>query len=113
MEFIQRMLSNLEWAIAGLIGAFIAAPWHKQQLPTRRDYIVFLMTGLASAHFLTGLAAAYFGIVEPRSVAGVGFMIGAFGGSLMAAIIRAIHTADLWALIKSKVGGGNNDIDGP
>ena len=52
------------------------------------------------------MVSAYFGIIEPRSVAGVGFLLGTFGGSLIAAITRAIKAADLWAFIRSKFGGG-------
>jgi hypothetical protein len=51
------------------------------------------------------MVSAYFGIIEPRSVAGVGFLLGTFGGSLMAAITRAIKAADLWSFIRSKFGG--------
>jgi hypothetical protein len=46
-------------------------------------------------------------VVEPSDVAGVGFLLGAFGGSLMTAINRAIKAADLWALIRQRFGGGN------
>jgi len=40
-------------------------------------------------------------------VAGVGFLLGTFGGSLIAAITRAIKAADLWAFIRQRFGGGN------
>jgi hypothetical protein len=51
------------------------------------------------------MVSAYFGITEPRSVAGVGFLLGTFGGSLIAAVMRAIKAADLWSVIRSKFGG--------
>ena len=37
----------------------------------------------------------------------VGGLLGTFGGSLLAAINRAIKAADLWALIRQRFGGGN------
>jgi hypothetical protein len=106
MEFFHRLLDKLDWAIAGLIGAVVASWWHREDLTDRKAWFIFLCTGAACAHYLTGMVSAYFGIIEPRSVAGVGFLLGTFGGSLIAAITRAIKAADLWAFIRSKFGGG-------
>lgn len=105
MEFFHRLLDKFDLAIAGLMGALIATRWHKDDLLDRKSWLLFLLTGMACAHYLTGMTSSYFDIVEPRSVAGVGFLLGTFGGSLIAAIIRAIKAADLWAVIKSKFGG--------
>ncbi|HCL52477.1 MFS transporter [Pseudomonas fulva] len=107
MEFFHRLLDKLDWAIAGLLGALVATRWHKDDLTDRKAWILFLLTGMACAHYLTGMVSAYFGIVEPRSVAGVGFLLGTFGGSLIAAVTRAIKAADLWSVIRSKFGGPN------
>jgi len=53
------------------------------------------------------MVSTYLGVTEPKIVAGIGFLLGAFGGSLLAAINRAIKSADLWALIRQRFGGGN------
>lgn len=105
MEFFHRMLEKFDWMIAGLLGALVATRWHKDDLTDRKSWLLFLLTGMACAHYLTGMVSEYFGIIAPRSVAGVGFLLGTFGGSLMAAITRAIKTADLWSFIKSRFGG--------
>jgi paired small multidrug resistance pump len=105
MEFFHRLLDKFDWLIAGLFGALVATRWHKDDLTDRKSWLLFLLTGMACAHYLTGMVSAYFGIIEPRSVAGVGFLLGTFGGSLMAAITRAIKAADLWSFIRSKFGG--------
>lgn len=105
MDFFHRLLDALDWAIAGLFGALVATRFHRDDLITRKAWLLFLLTGMACAHYLTGMVSAYFGIVEPRSVAGVGFLLGTFGGSLIAAVTRAIVAADLWSFIRSKFGG--------
>lgn len=107
MDFFHRLLDKLDWLIAGLFGALVATRWHKDDLTDRKAWFLFLFTGMACAHYLSGIVSAYFAIVEPRSVAGVGFLLGTFGGSLMAAITRAIKAADLWSFIRSKFGGPN------
>lgn len=107
MGIFHYLLEKLDWAIAGLLGALVATRWHKDDLLDRKAWILFLLTGMACAHYLTGMVSTYFGIVEPRSVAGVGFLLGTFGGSLIAAVTRAIKAADLWSVIRSKFGGPN------
>lgn len=107
MEFLHRLLEKFDWALAGLIGSIVASFWHRDDLVGRKSWVIFIFSGAVCAHYLTGLVSSYFGIVEPRSVAGVGFLLGTFGGSLIAAIIRAIKAADLWAFIRQRFGGGN------
>jgi paired small multidrug resistance pump len=92
--------------LGGLLGALIASWWHREDLADKKAWIIFVITGASCALYLTGMVSSYFGITDPSNVAGVGFLLGTFGGSLMAAINRAIKTADLWALIRSKFGGG-------
>ncbi|MEB0008640.1 MFS transporter [Pseudomonas sp. RTB3] len=108
MEFFHRLLEKIDWVVAGLIGAIVASWWHKDDLTDWRAWTIFLVTGVACALYLTGMVSAYLGVTEPSNVAGVGFLLGTFGGSLMAAINRAIKTADLWAFIRQRFGGGNS-----
>ena len=105
LDDIRRLFENAELAIAGLVGAVIASRWHRDELNTCGDWAMFLLTGLACAYFLTDLAASHFGITSARNVGGVAFLIGAFGGSAMAAVSRAIRSSDLWSLFKSRFGG--------
>lgn len=105
MNFLDRLLQNAEWAIAGLFGAVVAMPLH-EELKTTKGKLFFILTGVTCAYFTTPLAINKWSI-DPSLAGGVGFLLGAFGGSLLAAGIRAIRAADLWALLKSKFGGGN------
>jgi len=53
------------------------------------------------------MVSDHLSITDPSKVAGVGFLLGTFGGSIMTAINRAINAADLWSVIRSRFGGGN------
>lgn len=105
MNFLDRLAANAEMALAGLIGAVIAIPFH-EELKTWKGRLFFIGTGTSCAFFTTPLAINNWNI-DPALAGGVGFLLGAFGGSLLAAGIRAVKAADLWALLKSKFGGGN------
>lgn len=94
--------------LAGLVGALISSWWHKDDLTDKKAWLIFVSSGFCSTLYLTGMVSSYFGITDPNNVAGVGFLLGTFGGSLMAAINRAIKAADLWALIRSRFGGGSS-----
>ncbi|MGX9379020.1 MULTISPECIES: hypothetical protein [unclassified Pseudomonas] len=110
MDSLHRLLELIDrfgLLIAGLVGAVVASWWHKDDLTDWRAWIVFLITGVACSIYLTSMVSAYLGVTEPKIVAGIGFLLGAFGGSLLAAINRAIKSADLWALIRQRFGGGN------
>jgi hypothetical protein len=100
-----RRFPGAEWAIAALFGALVAMPFH-DELKTRKGFVVFVLTGVACGYFLTGMTIRYFHI-NPESAGGVGFLLGAFGGSMISAVIRSIKEADLWALVKARFGGGS------
>lgn len=89
--------------MAALFGALVAIPFH-EEIKTRRGFITFVFTGVACGYFLTGLASRYFNI-GPESAGGVGFLLGAFGGSMISAVIRAFREADLWGLVRARFGG--------
>jgi hypothetical protein len=107
MEFVYRLFEKIDVIVAGLIGSLVASWWHRDDLVDYKAWIIFMITGVACALYLTGMVSSHLGITEPSNVAGVGFLLGTFGGSLMTAINRAIKAADLWALIRSKFGGGS------
>lgn len=105
MSILDRLLQNAEWAVAGLIGAVVALPIEKE-LTTWQGKLFFIASGVACAYFTTPLAV-YKWSISPELSGGVGFLLGAFGASLLAAGIRAVKSIDLVALIKSRFGGGN------
>lgn len=104
-ELIEKAFHYVGSAFAGMIGAVIAVQFHPN-VNSRKAIFVFIFTGTMIAHFMTSFVAEYFKI-QPSSFGAVGFMLGAFGGSLFAAITKAIQAADLWAFFSSKFGGKN------
>lgn len=91
--------------LAGLVGAVVVLPIEKE-LTTWRGKLFFLFSGVACSYFTTPLAVYKWSII-PELAGSVGFLLGAFGASLLAAGIRAVKSVDLVALIKSRFGGGN------
>ncbi|WP_322009245.1 hypothetical protein [Paraburkholderia sp. J12] len=104
LEFINKHFPAAEWAIAAMFGAVVALPFH-DELKTKRGFAMFVFTGVVCGYFLTVPIMRYFHL-NPDSAGGVGFLMGAFGGSMISAVLRAIRTADLWALIRARFGGG-------
>ena len=108
MEYLARVIDKLDVLIAGFIGSVIASWWHRNDLRSVSSWVVFLIAGIACAYYLAGMVSGYFDIVKPETVAGVGFLLGAFGGSMMLAVYRALKAADVWSLIRSRFGGGSS-----
>lgn len=101
----MSMWDDTKLVFAGLIGAIVVLPVEKE-LTTWKGKLFFLFSGMACAYFTTPLAVYKWSII-PELAGGVGFLLGAFGASLLAAGIRAVKSVDLLALIKSRFGGGN------
>ncbi len=107
MEMLTKFLHGFEWALAGAFGAFVSVQFHPE-VAGRRQFILFVVTGSLIAHFLTGGVIHYFSI-GPDDAGAVGFLIGAFGGSMVSAVVRSIATADIWQIVRSKLGVKRDD----
>lgn len=101
----MSMWDDTKLVLAGLIGAIVVLPIEKE-LTTWKGKLFFLFSGVACSYFTTPLAVYKWSII-PELAGSVGFLLGAFGASLLAAGIRAVKSVDLLALIKSRFGGGN------
>ncbi len=104
---LSKLWHGLEWAFAGGVGAFVSVQFHPE-VAGRKQYFLFIVTGALIAHFMTGMVVRYFSI-GPDSAGAVGFLMGAFGGSMVSAIVRSIATADLWRIVRSKLGVKKDD----
>lgn len=91
MSTFEKFLDNIGWLFTGLIGALVAVPFHE-------DKTWFVCSGATCAYFLTGFWAWAYEIPEGLTGA-IGFMVGAFGGSFVATVIKKLQNADLGALI--------------
>ena len=103
MEWIEKFLHSFQWAVAGLFGALVAAPFQRD-LKGRKATVTFVLSGVIIAHFMTAPVCNYLAIDE-SSIGGVGFLLGAFGGAMMAAVMKALDSADIWQVIKARFGG--------
>lgn len=101
----MSMWDDAKLVIAGLVGSIVVLPIEKE-LTTWKGKLFFLFSGMACSYFTTPLAVYKWSII-PELAGSVGFLLGAFGASLLAAGIRAVKSVDLVALIKSRFGGGN------
>lgn len=105
MDDIGNFVGSMKWIIAGLIGAMVAARYNKSEISGWSGYVVFVLSGTAISYYTSGLAAYYLGL-QPEMIGAVSFLMGAFGGSLMQAGINGVRNADVWQIIKNKLGVG-------
>lgn len=104
MEWWEKLYFSLQWAVAGFFGALVALPFQRD-LKGARSVMAFVMSGLVTAQFLAKPVCVYLSI-DPESSLGIAFLLGSFGGAIIAAVLKAIEAADLWALIRARFGGG-------
>jgi paired small multidrug resistance pump len=91
-----------EWAIAALVGAFLSIPLqHDANTLCRRAWHVLLST--AVGFYLAPLLGVYY-TLGATSIVAVAFLLGLFGTAITVAILQAVRTADVWALLKSRSG---------
>lgn len=103
----NRILAFLLGPFAGLFGGIAALRFHKD-IKGARDIALFIMTSVSCATFLAPLIASRLGS-GLYLTAGMGYVLGVFGGSLIQAIIYALQKFDLakWAnKILTKYFGG-------
>ena len=105
VELIVKAWEHCQWGIAGFFGSLVAVPFQRDAR-TKRSLLAFVVSGSLCAHYLTGMVGEYFHIT-PASLGGIGFLLGAFGGAIIAGIMRALETADLWSIIRARFGGGS------
>lgn len=79
---VVKYLSELQYFIAGLMGAAVATRYNKEQLKTPKDYAVFLLSGAFTAHYLT-LLIMHYTALAPSHAGGIGFLTGALGGLVL------------------------------
>lgn len=91
-------------AVAGFLGSVLSLSFIDDL--GKKQRIGAVVAGIISAHYLAPLIAHVFN--EEAYVETIGFLVGLFGMSIMAAVFRAIKNSDLWGLVKRRF-GGNDD----
>ena len=83
---------------AGFFGALVSLKWAEGL--TVKSGAVTISFGVILAQFLSESLAKRFDVME--YVLTIAFLVGLFGLSFCATVIKAFKDADLWSLIKSK-----------
>ncbi len=86
--------------VAGAMGAIVALRGVPGISWAERAFNV--LAGLLIAGYVSPAAASYLGLSEPTMQSAAAFLCGLFGLNLMAAVVEAIRTADLWRLLPWK-----------
>lgn len=100
--------------VAGLIGSLLSLAFIDHM--GKRERVIAVISGMVMAHYLAPLIAFLFN--EEKYQETIGFLVGLFGMSVVAAVFRAIKNSDLWGLIARRYGrrdydaGANKKIGG-
>lgn len=89
--------------IAGLVGSLLSLGFIDGM--TKKQRVVAVCSGMVMAHYLAPLIAFIFH--EENYQETIGFLVGLFGMSVVAALFRAIQNSDLWSLVKRRFSGKN------
>lgn len=104
-EQAVKIYENLKLIIAGAIGASIVAYYLRDQINTKTEFLIFVLSGAFIAHYLTQLTIFVmdrFGwTIEPSNIGSIGFLLGAFGGLIIQQIVSYIASG-AWKEISFK-----------
>lgn len=96
IEYAAKLWGNLQYFIAGAVGATIVTRYHKDQLKNPTDYAVFILSGAFMAHYLTQLVVFIFSkfgwVFDTSHVGAIGFLLGAFGGLIFQEIVSYVKS---------------------
>lgn len=101
--FFSALGLKLQVVVAGAIGAFISLRFF-DGLGTRDRWLTFV-GGWALASYLTGLAHEYFELKTVSAETGIALLVGLFGMSVVAALIKVIRETDWIGIVKRRGGG--------
>lgn len=101
---IHMASEDLGLIAAAFIGAMVGV-FAQKDIATRKQMIVFVCSGVAIGYYVTPLVLDLYSI-RTELTGAVGFLLGAFGGGIMAAIYKTIGNLDLLELVKNRIGGG-------
>jgi len=105
MSPLEKIFVDLGLGIAAFIGALVGV-FAQKEVATWRQGIVFVLSGLAIGYYVTPLVLDLYSI-KTELTGAVGFLLGAFGGAIAAAVFKALGNLDLLELVKNRIGGGD------
>ena len=102
---IHMIFDDLGLIAAALVGALVGV-FAQRDMVTWQQRLVFVCSGVAIGYYITPLVLDLYSI-KTELTGAVGFLLGAFGGGIMAAIYKAIGNLDLLEFIKSRISGSD------
>lgn len=102
-QFLATLGLKLQILVAGAVGAFISLRFF-EGLNTPERWFTF-MGGWGLAAYTTSFLHEYLGLKSGASETGIALLIGLFGMSIVAAIIKIIRDTNWIAIVKRKTGG--------
>lgn len=105
MSPLEKLLADLGLGVAALIGALVGV-FAQKDVATWKQGVVFVLSGLAIGYYVTPLVLDLYSI-KTELTGAVGFLLGAFGGAIAAAVFKALGNLDLLELVKNRIGGGD------
>ena len=105
MSPLEKIFVDLGLGIAAFIGALVGV-FAQKEVATWRQGLVFVLSGLAIGYYVTPLVLDLYSI-KTELTGAVGFLLGAFGGAIAAAVFKALGNLDLLELVKNRIGGGD------
>lgn len=97
-DILQKILTAGGALLTGTLGAVIAARYHDDK--SAKGVIIFVVSGAIITVVCAPAAVSYFQITAPVWQNLIGFLIGAFGGSLISSGVNLIKSADWWGLVR-------------
>jgi len=95
---------KVQVVFAGAVGALISLRFF-DGLATSERWFTFV-SGWALASYLAGPLTAFFELTHSTMETGISMLVGLFGMSLVAAVIKTIRETDWAGIVKRKTGGG-------
>lgn len=102
--FLSAMGLKLQVIVAGAVGSFISLRFF-DGLGTGERWATFF-GGLGLAAYLTESIFVFFELTSIKIESGLALLIGLFGMSLVAAVIKTIRETDWASFVKRRTGGG-------
>lgn len=91
--------------LAGLFGSVLSLSFVDGM--SWRQRAAAVVAGMVMAHYISPLIANLFH--EENYEETIGFLVGLFGMSIVAAFFRAIKRADIWGFVEGRWGGQSSD----
>lgn len=105
MSPLEKILEDLGLGVAALVGALVGV-FAQKEISTWPQRTVFVMSGVAIGYYITPLVLDLYSI-KTELTGAVGFLLGAFGGGIMAAVFKALGNLDLLEMVKNRISGGD------